>query len=249
MVVPARSAFAASRGDRWRSGVAVVVIHLGLGYVLLNGLGVTIVPQPDTVTQMISIGVPPPPPIIPPPPPPPKKSATKASGSAPRAPTPAPPGGSPGPVKRAALPAPTAPIILDPVAAGGGSVGVGASVGAGSGGGQSGTGSGDGAGEGDGSGDGGTDIEQIAGDIRRSDYPRVAREARLGGRVLFTFIVGVDGRVSRCTVTRSSGVGELDEATCRIVTARFRYRPATDRRGRPVPTEVEGEHVWEEGRR
>jgi periplasmic protein TonB len=50
--------------------------------------------------------------------------------------------------------------------------------------------------------------------------------------------------VSRCTVTSSSGVPELDALTCRLIVQRFRYRPSTDRYGRPIADTVEGEHEW-----
>jgi protein TonB len=50
--------------------------------------------------------------------------------------------------------------------------------------------------------------------------------------------------VTSCTVTRSSGVAELDALTCRLIRERFRYRPSTDRYGRPIADEVEGEHDW-----
>jgi len=39
-------------------------------------------------------------------------------------------------------------------------------------------------------------------------------------------------------------VVELDLLTCRLVQQRFRYRPSTDRYGRPYPEVVEGEHEW-----
>src|SRR5206468_1823963 len=78
-------------------------------------------------------------------------------------------------------------------------------------GGASGTG---GAGDAD---QGGTDLEQIAGAILPSDYPRYLREAGIGGRVGILFTVGPNGRVTRCTVTRSSGGAELDALTCRLI--------------------------------
>jgi protein TonB len=138
-------------------------------------------------------------------------------------------------------------VIVNSVAAGGGSSGTGQSLGSGSGGGTgaNGSGSGEGEGRGNGDGDGGSDIEQIAGEFRRSDYPRAAREAGIGGRVEFRFSVGPDGRVRDCAITRSSGSAELDDTTCRLVTQRFRYRPATDARGHPISEEVEGEHIWQ----
>jgi protein TonB len=136
-------------------------------------------------------------------------------------------------------------VALQPTAppSGGGS-GAGPALGSGAGGGAGGTGYGD-----SGEGEGGTDLEQIAGDILPSDYPRRLRENGIGGRVEFTFTVGTNGRVTRCLVTRSSGVPELDTLTCRLVQQRFRYRPSTDRYGRPISDEVEGEHIWVAGRR
>jgi protein TonB len=243
MQASARSALAASGSERWRSALGVVLIHLALGAALLSGLGVTIIPRAETVTQLVAVA------LDPPPPPPeiaplPRPAPRPHGGAAPRAPSPAPPGGSPGPVKRAALPVPMPPMIVNPVAAGGGSSGTGQSFGSGSGSGGNGSGSGDGAGD----GDGGSDLEQIAGEIRRSDYPRAARDARIGGRVEFRFIVGPDGRVRDCAITRSSGSAALDETTCRLVTQRFRYRPSTDARGHPIAEEVEGEHIWQAGR-
>ena len=59
-----------------------------------------------------------------------------------------------------------------------------------------------------------------------------------------TFTVAPNGRVSRCVVTRSSGVPELDELTCRLIRERFLFRPETDRNGRAIASEVDGEHLW-----
>jgi protein TonB len=39
-------------------------------------------------------------------------------------------------------------------------------------------------------------------------------------------------------------VPELDALTCRLVQQRFVYRPSTDRYGRPIEDEVDGEHDW-----
>ena len=114
--------------------------------------------------------------------------------------------------------------------------GTGPAIGSGAGGGTGGNGYGN--------DEGGTELEQIAGEITSRDYPRDLREAGVGGRVQFTFTVEPNGRVGRCTVTRSSGVPELDALTCRLVQQRFVYRPSTDRFGRPIEDEVEGEHDW-----
>ena len=133
-------------------------------------------------------------------------------------------------------------MIQPNAAPSGGGTGNGSAAGSGQGGGPGGNGDGEG-------GEGGTDLEQIAGGIFPSDYPRHLRDAGIGGRVEFVFTVAVDGRVSRCAVTRSSGVPELDALTCRLVQQRFRYRPSTDRYGRPIPDQVEGEHEWVSTRR
>jgi protein TonB len=123
----------------------------------------------------------------------------------------------------------------------GGGSGTGPAIGSGAGGGSGGQGYG-------GDDEGGTDLVQIAGAILPSDYPRELRERGIGGRVGILFTVGTDGRVTSCRVTRSSGVPELDALTCRLIQQRFRYRPSTDRYGRPIPDEVEGEHDWLAGR-
>lgn len=119
----------------------------------------------------------------------------------------------------------------------GGGTGSGPAIGSGAGGGTSGNGDADNDG-------GGTELEQIAGEITPRDYPRALREAGIGGRVGVLFGVGPDGRVTRCAVIRSSGVPDLDSLTCRLIQQRFRYRPSTDRYGRPIADEVEGEHDW-----
>jgi protein TonB len=58
------------------------------------------------------------------------------------------------------------------------------------------------------------------------------------------YVVGTDGRVSGCRVTRSSGHAELDATTCRLIEQRFRYRPARDAAGRPVPETVSRTFDW-----
>lgn len=114
--------------------------------------------------------------------------------------------------------------------------------GTGAGGSGTGTGSGD---EGEGEGDGGdTPSEWTSGRLRDSDYPRAAYEAGISGTVRLRYVVGVNGRVTACRVTGSSGNAALDETTCRLIKQRLRFRPARDRQGRKVPDVWTGEHVW-----
>jgi periplasmic protein TonB len=58
-------------------------------------------------------------------------------------------------------------------------------------------------------------------------------------------MVGADGRVFDCEITRSSGSRELDETTCRLIQERFRYEPSRDPSGRPVPATIVQNHIWE----
>ncbi|WP_156840778.1 energy transducer TonB [Novosphingobium aquimarinum] len=59
-----------------------------------------------------------------------------------------------------------------------------------------------------------------------NDYPsRALREERTG-TTGFRVTVGPDGRVTNCTITSSSGHPDLDEATCKNVSRRARFKPA-----------------------
>jgi protein TonB len=69
---------------------------------------------------------------------------------------------------------------------------------------------------------------------RMEDYPAAARRASQQGVVAFRVIVGPDGRVSDCFITRTSGSAALDEATCYVMYLRARYRPARDAAGNPT---------------
>jgi periplasmic protein TonB len=223
--------------ERLTALAAVVVVQLGLGFVLLNGLHVSVSRSRDIVEQLVSVTLPKP---QPPPQSPPKPIQAKPKAhhqeAAPKA-QPVKIGGSPGPKPAHAPPSVTPVVAVRPTAApSGGGSGSGPAIGAGAGGGTGGNGNGD--------DDGGTDLEQIAGEITPGDYPSNLREAGVGGRVSFVFTVEPNGRVGRCTVTRSSGVPQLDALTCRLIQQRFVYRPSTDSRGRPIADEVEGEHDW-----
>jgi len=229
-----------SPGERLTAFAAVAVIQLGLALALLSGFRVQLSRPADVVEQMVEVALPkaPPPPVSVPRPQASSKAARQPL-SAPRA-EPDRIGGSPGPQPARALPTVSPVVTLEPSApAPGGGSGAGPALGSGAGGGTGGTGYGD-----SGDGEGGTDLEQIAGAILPSDYPRRLRDNGIGGRVEFVFTVGTNGRVTRCAITRSSGVPELDALTCRLVQQRFRYRPSTDRSGRPIADEVEGEHIW-----
>lgn len=221
-----------NRGDRGRSIAAVVLVHIALAYALLSGLSVHVQRLPAAITQLITVQLLPPPPVVVVEP---KRRA--ASHSAAPVAAHEPPGGSTG-SSTVTVPNPVAPIVaIAPTASPGGNAGHGTLTGTGSGGGPGGQGTGTG------QGDGGTDLEWLSGEFRPSDYPRAVR-AGIGGKVEFRFIVGVNGRVTDCAITRSTGNADLDATTCRVVVKRFRYRPSTDANGRPIPDVVEGDVDW-----
>lgn len=66
------------------------------------------------------------------------------------------------------------------------------------------------------------------------DYPTRAMRENRAGVARFTVTVGADGKVQSCQVTSSSGHADLDEATCKYVTRRARFKPATDGEGNPT---------------
>jgi protein TonB len=212
---------------------AVVFVQGMLVLALVSGLRVSVTRAGDVVQRLIEVT------LVKPPPPPPTAHQPKPQHHQAAAPKAAPVriGGSPGATPAHAPPSVTPIVAVQATAApSGGGTGSGPASGQGAGGGSGGNGYGD-----DG---GGTDLEQIAGEITPRDFPKHLREAGAGGRVNFVFTVEPNGRVGRCTITRSSGVPELDALTCRLIQQRFVYRPSTDRYGRPIEDEVEGEHDW-----
>lgn len=74
---------------------------------------------------------------------------------------------------------------------------------------------------------------QLAGSISDADYPKDAIAANQSGTTVVNFDIEPDGRVAVCRIGGSSGSAALDEASCRIVSERFVFQPATDSKGRP----------------
>jgi protein TonB len=61
-----------------------------------------------------------------------------------------------------------------------------------------------------------------------NDYLAAAVAAHHSGTVDISFTIGVNGRVSGCSVVRSSGYADLDLATCPLLERRARFKPAVD---------------------
>lgn len=69
----------------------------------------------------------------------------------------------------------------------------------------------------------------------QANYPRKAEREGIEGSVGVRVAVGPDGRVSSCTVSRSSGSSDLDAAACDGMTRYARFNEALDRDGNPIP--------------
>jgi protein TonB len=85
--------------------------------------------------------------------------------------------------------------------------------------------------------------------VSEDDYPDASRRAGEEGITGIRVTIGTDGRVSQCSVTRSSGHPRLDEKACQIAQRRWRFKPATQA-GQPVETTVNRNYRWQlqEGR-
>jgi TonB family protein len=67
--------------------------------------------------------------------------------------------------------------------------------------------------------------------VTTDDYPESALAEERSGTVAFRLQVDAAGRVSTCEIAESSGHGDLDDATCALVSERARFKPALDMRG------------------
>ena len=211
--------------------MAVVVVTGALGWLLSTALALHV---PHAVTGALAAFD-----VVPPPPPPPaveKPRPQRIAHRARLAPAPAGKRAAPTPV---VLPPPVVPlpvplVVAAPVPGVGAARDAGASdQGTGTGAGGAGNGRGGG-----GDGEGGQD-ERLIRDKRPGELPPAAR--RLNGvRIVgMRWVVGVDGRIHDCRVTRSSGDAELDAETCDILTRELRYAPARDAAGRKVPVTID----------
>jgi protein TonB len=80
------------------------------------------------------------------------------------------------------------------------------------------------------------------GDLRNlfsaDDYPAAAQQKGEEGTVQAALAVDAGGRVTTCTILRSSGSASLDSATCGLLQRRARFIPARDASGTAVPDRV-----------
>jgi len=238
------SGYAPSSRDRIPAAIVAVALPGAMLFALIAGLGIHLDPDAGSPLSLFTVG--------PPPPPPPEQPEVRRRPS----PSHRPEGAASPPNLRSRatdivapeIPLPTPPVVVTapaPLLGNDASTGSAEVAGPGTGAGGVGNGLGSG-GRGDGDGGGGeeTPPEWRGGRLRDADFPDELRETTQGGTVGVRYTVLTSGRVANCRVTRSSGVAVLDALTCRLITARFRYRPSRDTAGRPVQADIVENHEW-----
>jgi protein TonB len=70
--------------------------------------------------------------------------------------------------------------------------------------------------------------------VTTEDYPSRALREEREGTTAVAWDVDAEGKVVNCHVTSSSGSPDLDEASCKNITRRGRYKPALDANGQPT---------------
>jgi len=228
--------------DKSGAMAAVLAIHAGLAFALLHLSGTMDLANPERALEVFDLtDIKPPPP--PPPPPPQQVQQPKPKEKE---------GGAPANIKSEATPvvAPkphielpvTPPIAVTETPRQGAAPTQGAAAvrGPGTGAGGSGTGTGTGSGAGAGGGGGVSERARLlTPSLRSGDFPRAFRRLLASGRAPFVmFTVLPNGRVTNCKIYQSSGDPTLDNVTCSLVTSRFVYRPAYNRRGEPVESQM-----------
>lgn len=81
--------------------------------------------------------------------------------------------------------------------------------------------------------------------VTASDYPAADLRQEHTGVTRFRLDIGIDGRVSQCTVTGSSGHPGLDAAACARLAQRARFDPAIDSTGARLAGTYASSVRWE----
>ena len=80
--------------------------------------------------------------------------------------------------------------------------------------------------------------------VTNDDYrPRWIRED-MAGTARFSLSIDASGKVTGCTITRSTGHAPLDAATCDLVKQRSRFEAARDGNGKAVTGNYSGTITW-----
>ncbi len=228
------------RKPRWGTlvliGLAHVLVFFGLARAFAPDFTAAVIKQ---ATSMVTVTVYTPPPAEPSPDPTPSPDEGASGEKAKKA-----------KAKEVAVPPRPKPIKTDaPTAASTGDANQSGASDQGAGTGAGGPGEGTGSGRG-GQGAGGVPVTKpvkIAGDIndaRDFPVPPGGRQARRGTEVIVYMTVGVDGRASDCRVTKPSPDPEADRIVCQLAVQRFRFKPARDANGDPVPASYGWRQRW-----
>jgi len=217
-----------AREDRIKGAAGSAVLVVLIGYGLIVGLGVDFPRSVVERLQVVALQ-----PDSPPPRPDPVCAPTQAEKREEGAASP--------PNLRS-----KATEIVAPVAGLGSDTSAGAAPvigpGTGSGGQGEGLGGGNG-GDGDGGG-GGTEAELVSNTLRYKNLPRALWDVKAAGMVTYRATLGVNGRLSDCRVTRSSGNAALDAATCALALRHAHFSPARNENGRKVADTALFEQEW-----
>ena len=80
--------------------------------------------------------------------------------------------------------------------------------------------------------------------VTTQDYRSRWVNEGLTGTARFRLSISAQGRVTGCEITRSTGYGALDSATCSLIQRRARFTPSKDGAGNPVAGTYENAVVW-----
>lgn len=69
-----------------------------------------------------------------------------------------------------------------------------------------------------------------------ADYPRDMLERRMRGMVNFRLMIDAEGGVTACHIQQSTRPAEFDEAVCKGLMSRAKFKPALDADGQPMPS-------------
>lgn len=81
--------------------------------------------------------------------------------------------------------------------------------------------------------------------VTNADYRSDWIRRELTGTARFRLDIAASGKVTGCTITRSTGHEALDEATCRLVQRRARFQPARGSDGEPVAGSYSSAVLWQ----
>jgi protein TonB len=80
--------------------------------------------------------------------------------------------------------------------------------------------------------------------VTNADYRSRWIMEEMAGTARFKLAIDAAGRVTGCTITRSTGHAPLDAATCDLVSKRARFEAARDNTGKPVAGSYTGVITW-----